>query len=148
MRKLRQSGCAILIAAAAFSAGSQTTPAVKVIQPEASVWSTPPAIPDLRSAYLLGAESETGPYAIRVRLKAGGRVPVHTHPDTRYSTVLKGTLYVGFGTAVNDSQMVQVPTGAVYVAPANVSHYLWAKDGEVEYQEAGAGPTGTRISTP
>jgi quercetin dioxygenase-like cupin family protein len=95
---------------------------------------------------VLGTESETGPYAIRVKLKAGGRVPVHTHPDARYSTVLSGTLYVGFGTTVNESQMVKVPAGAVYTAPANVPHYLWAKDGVVEYQEAGAGPTGTRIA--
>jgi hypothetical protein len=53
---------------------------------------------------------------------------------------------VGFGTAVNESQMVKVPAGAVYAAPANVPHYLWAKDGEVEYQEAGVGPTGTRVA--
>jgi len=39
--------------------------------------------------------------------------------------------------------VIAVPTGAVYVAPANVSHYIWAKDGNVEYQETGVGPTGT-----
>lgn len=146
MRRLQQAGCAALIAAAAFSAGSQTLPSVRVIQPETLNWSTPPNIPDLRSAWVLGAESETGPYVIRVKLKPDGKVPVHTHPDTRYSTVLAGTLYVGFGTTMNASQMVKVPAGAVYVAPANVPHYLWAKDGAVEYQEAGLGPTGTRIT--
>ena len=119
---------------------------VKVIRPEMLTWTTPPTIPDLRSAWVLGAESETGPYAMRVKLKAHGRVPPHSHPDTRYSTVLSGTLYAGFGTTVNESQMVKVPAGAVYVAPANVPHYLWAKDGDVEYQEAGVGPTGTRIA--
>jgi quercetin dioxygenase-like cupin family protein len=147
MRKLPQFGCLTLMAVAAFGAGSQT-PAVKVVRAEALTWSSPPGIPDLRSAWVLGAESETGPYALRVKLKAGGKVPVHTHPDARYSTVLSGTLYVGFGATVNESQMTPVPAGAVYAAPANVPHYLWARDGEVEYQEAGVGPTGTRITAP
>ena len=38
-------------------------------------------------------------------------------------------------------QVVAVPAGAIYVAPANVMHYVWAKDGAVEYQETGVGPT-------
>jgi hypothetical protein len=147
MRKLPQLGCLALMTFAAFGAGSPT-PVAKAIRPETLPWSTPPGIPDLSSAWVLGAESEMGPYAIRVKLKAGGRVPVHTHPDARYSTVLSGTLYVGFGTTVNESQMTAVPAGAVYTAPANVPHYLWAKDGAVEYQEAGMGPTGTHITAP
>ena len=59
--------------------------------------------------------------------------------------MLSGTLYVGFGETPDDARMTAVPTGAVYVAPANVPHHLWAKDGEVVYQEAGFGPTGTRM---
>lgn len=119
--------------------------APQVIRPDSLTWSTPPPIPDLRSAWVLGSEQQTGSYAIRVVLKPGGRVPPHTHPDARYSTVLAGVLYVGFGTRANDTAMVAVPAGAVYVAPAGVSHYLWAKDGEVIYQEAGIGPTGTAL---
>ena len=41
--------------------------------------------------------------------------------------------------------MVAIPEGAVYVAPANVSHYLWAKDGDVVFQEGGVGPTATTM---
>jgi quercetin dioxygenase-like cupin family protein len=121
-------------------------PVPRVVLPDRLTFTTPPPIPDLRSAFVLGAENDPGLYAIRVRLKAGGRVPVHTHPDTRYSTILSGTLYVGFGTAADDTRMTAVPAGAVYVAPANVPHFLWAKDGEVVYQEAGMGPTGTRMN--
>jgi hypothetical protein len=29
----------------------------------------------------------------------------------------------------------------VYVAPQGVPHYVYAKDGDVVYQEAGVGPT-------
>lgn len=52
-------------------------------------------------------------------------------------------LYVGFGGTTDESAMVGVPAGGVYVAPANQPRYLWARNGEVEYQESGAGPTRT-----
>lgn len=136
---------ALLLLGFALASMAADAPAPKVVLPDRLTFTSPPAIPDLRSAYVLGAESAAGSYAIRVKLKAGGRVPVHTHPDTRYSTVLSGTLYVGFGELADDARMTAVPPGAVYVAPANVPHFLWARDGEVVYQEAGTGPTGTKI---
>jgi quercetin dioxygenase-like cupin family protein len=106
-------------------------------------WFSPPANPAVRGAWVLGAEDKPGAYLLRVKLAAGGRIPPHTHPDERSSTVLSGTLYVGFGTAFDETKVVAVPTGAVYVAPAKVPHYVWAKDGEAVYQEAGVGPTAT-----
>ncbi len=107
-------------------------------------WFSPPHIDGLQGAWILGSESAADTYALRVKLASGGRIPPHTHPDTRYSTVLSGTLYVGFGDTINDADMVAVPAGAVYVAPAGVAHYLWARDGDVVYQEGGVGPTATR----
>jgi quercetin dioxygenase-like cupin family protein len=135
----------LLLLTLALASTAADAPAPRVVLPERLTFTTPPGIPDLKSAYVLGAQGEHGAYVIRVRLKPSGRVPVHTHPDARYSTVLSGTLYVGFGDVADDSRMTAVPAGAVYVAPANVPHYLWAKDGEVVYQEAGTGPTGTDI---
>jgi quercetin dioxygenase-like cupin family protein len=113
------------------------------VLPESLEWYSPPGNPGIRATWVVGAEREPGLYALRVRLAAGAKIAPHTHPDTRYSTVLSGTLYVGFGTAVNESAIIAVPAGAVYVAPANQPHYLWARDGEVVYQESGDGPTGT-----
>lgn len=81
----------------------------------------------------------------RVKLAANSRIPPHTHPDERNSTVMSGTLFVGFGDTFDEARMVAVPSGAVYVAPANVPHYLWAREGEVVYQESGIGPTATRM---
>lgn len=135
----------MLLLGLALVAVAADAPAPQVVLPEQLQFSTPPAIPDLSSAYVLGTGNENGLYVLRVRLKAGGRVAAHTHPDSRYSTVLSGTLYVGFGNTVDDARMTAVPAGAVYVAPANVPHHLWAKDGEVVYQEAGIGPTGTKM---
>jgi len=33
----------------------------------------------------------------------------------------------------------------MYVAPAGVPHYVWARDGEAAYQESGIGPSGTTL---
>jgi quercetin dioxygenase-like cupin family protein len=113
------------------------------VLPEFLKWAGPPNIPQLKAAWVLGAEKDPATYALRVMLAKGGRIPVHTHPDTRNSTVLSGTLYVGFGDDFDESKMVAVPAGGVYVAPAGVPHYLMARDDDVVYQEAGVGPTAT-----
>jgi quercetin dioxygenase-like cupin family protein len=121
------------------------TASVDPVLPSALKWASPPQIPGLRGAWVLGSESGTGTYVQRVILQQGARIPLHTHPDTRYSTVLSGTLYVSFGNATDDRSFVAVPAGGLYVAPANQPHTLWARDGEVVYQEAGTGPTGTAM---
>ena len=130
-----------LVSGSAFGQAAAPAP----VLPDALAWFSPPGNPDLRAAWVLGTEKEAAPYVLRVRLAHGGRIPVHTHPDTRNSTVLSGTLYVGFGDSADDSKRVAVPAGALYVAPANVPHSLWARDGDVIYQEAGVGPTANTI---
>lgn len=106
-------------------------------------WFSPPTNAAVQGAWVVGGETSPGPYLFRVRLAAGGRIPPHVHPDTRATTVLAGTLWVGFGADATDAQLVAVPAGAVYVAPANVPHWVVAKDGDVTYQESGVGPTAT-----
>lgn len=117
------------------------------ILPAALHWFSPPGNAAVRAAWVLGAEDRPGAYLLRVRLAADARLPPHAHPDARHTTVLSGTLYVGFGAAFDSARVVAVPVGAVYVAPAGVAHYLWARDGAVEYQEAGVGPTATHSHT-
>jgi quercetin dioxygenase-like cupin family protein len=117
----------------------------KPVLPGSLVWASPPSLPNIKTSWVLGAESQAGTYVLRVMLRKGARIPPHTHPDTRYTTVLSGTLYVGFGEVGDDSKLVAVPAGAVYVAPAGVPHYLHARDGRVVYQEGGSGPTATVI---
>jgi len=123
-------------------------PVPEITRPESLRFDGPPAVPELRAAWMLGAENAPGPYALRVRLAAGGRIPPHTHPDPRHTVVLSGTLYVGFGEQSGTEELVAVPAGAVYVTPAGVPHYVWAREGDVEYQENGVGPTGTRFVSP
>lgn len=118
-------------------------PVPRPVLPEKMAWVSQPTNPDLQLAWIIGEEKKPGPYVLRVKLAAGGRIQPHAHPDERNSTVLSGTLYVGFGKTFDTAQMVAVPVGGVYVTPANMPHFIWAKDGEVLYQEVGVAPTGT-----
>jgi quercetin dioxygenase-like cupin family protein len=134
----------VLLVAAAFctvATGQSRAPAP--ILPDSIRWVSPPNISGLQAAWILGAEQKPGAYILRVKLAKGARIPPHTHPDERNTTVLAGTIYVGFGETFDEARVVAIPAGAVYVAPAKVPHYVWAKDGDTIYQEAGVGPTGT-----
>jgi len=113
------------------------------ILPEALRWASPPSMPGLQDAWVLGTGQKPGFYILRVKLASGARITPHTHPDERNTTVLTGTIYVGFGEEFDETKVVAVPTGAVYVAPANVPHYVWAKEGNAMFQEVGIGPTRT-----
>lgn len=113
------------------------------ILPTTLHWGSPPDMPGVQGAWVLGNEKKPGLYIMRVKLAAGARILPHTHPDDRHTTVLTGTIYVGFGESFDVAKVVAVPTGAVYIAPANVPHYVWGKVGEAMYQESGVGPTGT-----
>lgn len=134
----------VLLAVASLSglAVAQTA-TVRPVLPQDLVYSTRPQNPAVQGAWVLGAEKQPGPYLFRVKLAAGGKIQPHTHPDERNSTVLSGTIYVGFGEVFDESKVVAIPTGGVYVAPARVPHFVWAKDGDAVYQESGVGPTAT-----
>lgn len=136
-------GAALVDTASVATSDDATTDIPKPINPASMVWRSVPNNSALRVAWVLGAEQQPGPYLLRVQLASGGKIPPHTHPDVRNSTVLSGTLYVGFGATFDAAKTVAITTGGVYVAPANVPHYLWAKDGDVMYQESGVAPTAT-----
>ena len=126
---------------AGFASAQTQTPIA--LDPENFSWRSFPDNPALESAWVLGKGKEPGPYILRVKLAAAGRIPPHTHPDERNSTVLQGVVYIGFGSTFDESKLVAIPTGAVCVIPADVPHYVWARDGNLIYQEAGVGVTAT-----
>lgn len=128
-----------LTATAVFAQADKPT----VILPDASPWQGNPAVPGAESKWVVGAADKAGLYAQRVKLARDARIPPHTHSDERFSIVLEGSIHVGFGETFDAASVVEIPQGAMYVAPAGVPHYVWAKDGEAVYQESGMGPTGT-----
>jgi len=119
-----------------------TTELLRIV-PESLRWSSPPGVPHLQAAWVVGAEKETGAYLLRVHIAEGGHIPLHSHPDDRQTTVLSGTVYIGLGNARGEADTIPMPAGTVYVIPAGLPHSVSAKDGPVLYQEAGYGPTAT-----
>jgi quercetin dioxygenase-like cupin family protein len=94
------------------------------------------------SAQLSGPQDQKGAfYTSRIHLRPGGQVAPHTHPDTRYTTVLSGTLSVCTSDRAAADAVRKFPAGSFFIMPAGVVHCSWALDGEVTYQESGIGPT-------
>ena len=130
---------------AGFAQASLAQPAAPTpIVPGSVQWQST-SVPGLENAWFVGAPDKPGVYAMRVKLPAGARIPPHTHPDERFSIVLEGTIYVGFGEVFDEAKVVAIPAGGMYVAPAGLPHYVWARDGAAIYQETGAGPTATNF---
>jgi quercetin dioxygenase-like cupin family protein len=136
---------ALIVAGATITLQAQEAPPVPIL-PSDLKWQASPAAPGAESVWVIGAADKQGIYAQRVRLAHDAKINPHVHPDERFSVVLAGTIYAGFGTNFDASAVVAIPTGAVYIAPAGVPHYVWAKDGAAEYQESGVGPTSTTFS--
>jgi quercetin dioxygenase-like cupin family protein len=116
------------------------------ISPADITWGEPAAAgptPGASSVMLVGSSSEAGLYVQRVKLAPGGKINPHTHNDERVSVVLEGSIMVGFGETFDENNMVEIPTGGLYVAPAGVPHYIWANNGPALYQENGFGPSVT-----
>lgn len=134
----------LLVPLALIPTVSNAQDRVAPILPDALRWFAAPGIDGLEATWVLGAEDQPGPYLLRVRLADGGRIPPHTHPDERTTTVLSGVLHVGLGTTFDPDALVAVPAGGVYVIAAGAPHFLWARAGAVTYQESGVGPTATQ----
>ena len=136
---------AIIVASCGVAAGYAVaqSPGPVPIRPSELRWLSPPNVSGLQAAWVLGAENIPGPYILRVQLAAGARIPPHTHPDERNTTVLAGTIYVGFGERFDETKVVAVSAGEVFLTPANLAHYVWARDAAATYQEAGIAPTAT-----
>jgi len=131
-------GCGMLASIAVAQNGAPSP-----VLAESLRWMSAPNWSGVQASWVLGADQKPGTYVLRVKLASGAKIPPHTHPDERVSTVLIGTIYVGFGETFDEGRAVAIPTGAIYVAPANVAHFVWAKDGDAMYQETGVGPTAT-----
>jgi quercetin dioxygenase-like cupin family protein len=115
----------------------------KPVLPSSLRWESPPDTPGLQRSWVIGSERKSGKYILRVRLLSGTRILPHAHPDERVTTVLTGTVFIGFGKRFDASRVIAMPAGAVYITPAHVPHYIWAKGGNTVFQESGTGPTRT-----
>ena len=119
------------------------------VLPEDIVWKPFPAFPpSARLAVLVGHPSDPGPYVIRVKMPAGGKLMPHRHPEDRIYTVMSGVFYIGLGDQFDGDRMQAYPPGSVIVLPGNTSHFHWAKSGEYVSQVTAIGPLGLEYVDP
>ena len=99
-------------------------------------------------AVLVGKPAQAGPYAFRLKFPADYKVMPHSHPDERIYTVLSGTWYIGLGDKFDPVKLKAFPAGSIYVVPAKIHHFHWAKSGESIVQVNAVGPTATDYVDP
>jgi len=117
--------------------------AFRSILPEQVEWRPFPAFPpEARLAVLVGEPTKPGPYVIRVKMPAGGKLMPHSHPEDRIYTVMSGVFYIGLGDQFDPAKLNAYPPGSVVVLPGNTPHYHWAKSGEYVTQVTAIGPLG------
>jgi quercetin dioxygenase-like cupin family protein len=135
---------AALVAALAGTFGTlaQSEPQVSDVMPSDVKWKDSP-FPGVQTAVISGDPTQPGIYVVRAKYAAGGKAMPHTHPDTRYDTVLSGELYFGFAETFDTSKAKLYPAGAQITVPANTPHFAWVQSGEAVLQEVGVGPSGT-----
>jgi len=93
---------------------------------------------------LAGGLSATDMTTFRMHYPAGfvvDRTP-HYHFGTEHVIVLKGTIYLGFGTCLDPSKAVAYGPGSFLQTTAGQPHFEWFS-GEVEIQVTSIGPMTT-----
>lgn len=83
----------------------------------------------------LAVSAEGAPAVILLDLAAGDVVPPHAaKTDLRLLTVLKGDLYWGDGSAVDEGAETVYPPGSILALPSGVDHWIAARTGDVRLQ--------------
>lgn len=103
--------------AAANSPGSHG-----IVTPDQLVWK--PLIPGVEMAVVFGdPEKEGGLFVIRIRSKAGARVPPHWHPTDEHITVLEGSFWIAHGEKFDSGKLQEVKAGGHISMPAKTRHF-------------------------
>jgi quercetin dioxygenase-like cupin family protein len=123
---------------------AQAAPAPKhvLLTPGDLKWGPqPPGLPaGAQVAVLDGDPSKAGvPFALRVKLPDGYRVPPHWHPTDESVTVISGAMAFGMGDTLNEKGMTTLGAGGFAKMPARMRHYVIAK-GATEIQVQAKGP--------
>ncbi|MBL8481000.1 MAG: cupin domain-containing protein [Rhodocyclaceae bacterium] len=140
MHRLPAALCALLMACQFDAVAADD--AIRILRPEAIAYQTDPALPGVSFAVVSGNPAG-GAYTLRARFAPGTRLPAHTHPDTRTTTVLAGKYFFAAGERYDEAALLPYGPGTVIVIPAGAAHFAATRDEEAVVQESGSGPTAT-----
>jgi quercetin dioxygenase-like cupin family protein len=131
------------------SSPEKETAKMALFPPDEIKWQEgPPSLPrGAMIAVLEGDPSKEGPFALRVKLPDGYRVPPHTHSKTERITVISGEFHIGMGEKFDEKTGKTMPAGTYGHWPAGMKHFAWAK-GETVIQLHGTGPWSIQYVNP
>ena len=120
-----------------------------MVAPDAAKWvDAPPSMPaGAKWAVLEGDPTQAGPFAFRVKVPAGYKLPPHKHPNLEHVTVISGIFHFGMGEQLDESKVEPMPAGSFIVIPTDSPHYFLTKD-ETVVQVHGIGPWGITFVNP
>jgi hypothetical protein len=70
-----------------------------------------------RFVVLSGDLSKDGPYAVRLKMPAGYKIPAHNHPTTEMVAVISGNLHLGMGDKLDKKKGASLTAGGYAEAP-------------------------------
>jgi anti-sigma factor ChrR (cupin superfamily) len=141
----------LLLSLAAFAqsnAPKKSPTAVKpkdvLLTPDQMKWMPAPAAtglpPVVQVSILSGDPFQAGPFVVRLKIPAGGKIAAHWHPTDEHITVLEGTFAAGMGDKFSEAALHDFPAGSYVLMPRTMHHFASAKGGDVVIQIHGQGP--------
>ena len=131
-----------VVTIAGLAAAQGTTPSKHVMTTAAALtWGDPPPIFEKGAQFTVvsGDPGQAGLYVVRLKMPAGYMVPAHHHPTDEYVTTISGDFSLGMGDKLDSAKGTALAPGGFAMAPANMNHYAWTKDGAV-VQVSAQGP--------
>ncbi|MBI5074518.1 MAG: cupin domain-containing protein [Nitrospirae bacterium] len=105
-------------------------------------WTDAPSVASgAKMVIIEGVLKEAAPFTLRLKLPAGTKLPLHTHPAVERVTVISGTLYLGIGEKTEPKNAKGLGAGSVAIMPAGTKMFAFTKK-ETVIQLHGTGPWG------
>jgi hypothetical protein len=142
MRTIAQFAAALAIGFLAASGNAaEHGDSFGVFSPDKIKWVDGPKSipPGAKLAVLEGDPTREGPFVMRLKLPAGYKVAVHTHPKIERVTIVAGTLNIVMGDDLDSKKATKMPAGSFGYWAAGMKHLAWV-DGETILQVHGIGP--------
>ena len=101
----------------------------------------PAALPKgTKMCLLYGDYKKNEPFAMRLKLPANQIVKLHIHTNDEVVTVLDGSVMIGFGKQIQNSEETNFTAGGFYVNPGKTEHFVIVGQDGVTIQINSIGP--------
>jgi len=92
----------------------------------------PPNLPKgAQIAVLSGDPTKEGPFAIRLKIPAGYKIPAHSHPTAEMVTVISGEFGYGMGDKLDETKAQKLGAGGFIDLPADMNHFAFGRTATV-----------------